>query len=108
MRMPGYFRILTKSQTQNSLQGSEEVGLVISLASCSDLGSSCAPPTSRLGSILYNGPYTPVLHEQPGRPYENFTLTVPEGFTPGTAQLASSRFHLIGVSSSFPKYQWLD
>ena len=40
-----------------------------------------------------------MLHEQPGRPYQNFTVTVPSlSSDTKTAQLAVARFHLIGVS----------
>ncbi|KAF9524266.1 hypothetical protein CPB83DRAFT_898020 [Crepidotus variabilis] len=85
----------------NSLQGSTEVGLVIALLQCRE--DPCPPPSSQLGNVLYNGQYNPVLHEQPGRPYQNFTVTVP-GFQAGDglnkAQLATARFHLIGAGPS--------
>ncbi|KIM40880.1 hypothetical protein M413DRAFT_445657 [Hebeloma cylindrosporum] len=85
----------------NSLQGSTEVGLVIGLVSCtSDPTGACPPTSSQLGTILFNGDYNPQLHEQPGRPYQNFTLTVPAQFTRGKAQVATARFHLIGAGPS--------
>lgn len=82
----------------NSIQGSVEVGMVIGLQSCSDLTRPCFPPSQAVGSVLYNGRYKPVLHEQPGRPYQNFTVTIPDlDYMVGRAQLSVSRFHLIGA-----------
>jgi hypothetical protein len=58
----------------------------------------CAPPNQQVGSVLYKGTYNPQLHEMPGRPYQNFTVTVPDvDYFVGRAQLSVSRFHLIGV-----------
>ncbi|KAF8157977.1 hypothetical protein B0H34DRAFT_656469 [Crassisporium funariophilum] len=85
----------------NSLQGSTEVGIVIGLQSCvTHPDGQCAPPNQSVGSVLFNGDYNPQLHEQPGRPYQNFTVTIPTGFPSGGVQLASARFHLVGVSTS--------
>ncbi|TFK34055.1 hypothetical protein BDQ12DRAFT_690315 [Crucibulum laeve] len=83
----------------NSIEGSTEVGLAIALLSCPDPAFPCAPPSAQLGSILYTGPFNPQLHEF-GRFYENFTVTVPGGMAKGTAQLSTSRFHLIGAGPS--------
>jgi len=86
---------------QNSLQGSTEVGLVIGLVSCtSDPTGVCPSADSQIGNILFNGDYDPQLHEQPGRPYQNFTVTVPAQFALGAAQVATARFQLIGVRLS--------
>ncbi|PPQ68377.1 hypothetical protein CVT24_004797 [Panaeolus cyanescens] len=99
---------LTRGQTftvqlvrPNSLQGSTEVGLIIGLAPCDLFGPTptCASPQSRIGSILFNGDYKPQFHEQPGRPYQNFTVKVPAEFPTGQAQLSTARFHLVGISN---------
>ncbi|KAF8881909.1 hypothetical protein BD779DRAFT_1385373, partial [Infundibulicybe gibba] len=81
----------------NSLQGSREIGLAIGLLSCTD--TPCTPPGQRVGTVLFAGPYTPVLHEMPGRPYQNFSVMLsPDVFVQkGTAQLNVNRFHLIGA-----------
>ncbi|KAF9465598.1 hypothetical protein BDZ94DRAFT_1214424 [Collybia nuda] len=86
----------------NSIQGSTEVGIVIGLQSCPVTNPyPCAPPNEQVGSILYNGKYNPQLHEMPGRPYQNFTVTVPDvDYFAGRAQLSVSRFHLIGAGPS--------
>ncbi|PPQ78749.1 hypothetical protein CVT25_010752 [Psilocybe cyanescens] len=79
-----------------------EVGLVIGLLSCpaDTHPAGCAPPDAELGSVLFNGNFKPTIHEIPGEPYENFTVTVPSGFPSGTAQLSTARFHLIGAGPS--------
>lgn len=52
-----------------------------------------------MGAVLFRGMYNPKLHEMPGRPYQNFTVTIPpEYFLQGRALLTVTRFHLIGVS----------
>ncbi|KAF8075234.1 hypothetical protein FPV67DRAFT_1446176 [Lyophyllum atratum] len=81
----------------NSIQGSIEVGIVIGLQSCpvSDPTRPCLPPSQAVGAVLFKGTFNPVLHEQPGRPYQNFTVTIPNFL--GKAQLSVSRFHLIGA-----------
>jgi len=85
----------------NSIQGSIEVGMVIGLQSCSDPTRPCYPPSQAVGSVLYNGRYNPVIHEQPGRPYQNFTVTIPTAdYFVGKAQLSVDRFHLIGAGPS--------
>jgi hypothetical protein len=83
---------------QNSIQGSQEAGLAIGLFSCPNQ-TPCKPPSEEMGFVLYDGPYDPQLHEMPGRPYQNITVTIPPAyFLSGRALLTTSRFHLIGVS----------
>ncbi|RDB18469.1 hypothetical protein Hypma_000294 [Hypsizygus marmoreus] len=86
----------------DSLQGSTEVGIVIGLQSCPITNPfPCAPPNEQVGTILYKGKYKPKLHEQPGRPYQNFTVTIPDAdYFVGRAQLSVVRFHLIGAGPS--------
>jgi len=47
-----------------------------------------------MGSILYQGPYTPY----PGTYYANYTVTVPEFFPAGKASLNAINFFMVGVS----------
>ena len=82
--------------SQNSLTGSEEVAIVIGLQSCSS--GPCMPPSSIMGTILYNGPFTPVYHEPYLAPYQNFTVEVPSSFETGTALIGVVHVTLIGVS----------
>ncbi|TEB28426.1 hypothetical protein FA13DRAFT_1815793 [Coprinellus micaceus] len=83
-----------------SHQGSREAGFVIALLPCYNNGV-CPPPTQELGRILYNGPYTPTLQDQPGRPYQNFEFTMPpaDEIQKGPAQLATVRLHLFGATA---------
>jgi len=91
-------RTVVQVTRPNSLQGSVEVGLVIGLQVCQS--GTCAPPNQQIGTVLFNGQYSPKLHEQPGRPYQNFTVTIPSSFPKGKAQLATARLHLIGAGPS--------
>ncbi|KXN85697.1 hypothetical protein AN958_10880 [Leucoagaricus sp. SymC.cos] len=81
----------------NSIMGSIEVGLVLSFQYCKASGT-CPNPTNELGSIMYVGKLDPDFHEIPGKPYENFTVTLPnfDFVPPGPAQIIENRFHLIG------------
>ncbi|EAU86327.1 hypothetical protein CC1G_08051 [Coprinopsis cinerea okayama7 len=82
-----------------SHQGSREAGFVIGLLPCTS--GSCPGPAVEVGRLLYNGPYTPQLHEQPGRPYQNFTFTMPpaDEMPKGFAQLSTIRLHLFGAAA---------
>jgi hypothetical protein len=51
-----------------------------------------------MGSILYQGPYTP----QPGNYYANYTVTVPQSFIAGPASLNVINFFMVGVSVFAP------
>ncbi|KAG6832763.1 hypothetical protein H0H87_000416 [Tephrocybe sp. NHM501043] len=92
-------QIVVQVVRPNSIQGSIEVGMVIGLQSCPVTNPyPCAPPQQQVGSVLFSGQFNPVLHEQPGRPYENFTVMIPDtDYFSGRAQLSVDRFHLIGV-----------
>ncbi|KAF9565780.1 hypothetical protein CPC08DRAFT_159089 [Agrocybe pediades] len=86
----------------NSIQGSTEVGMIIGLVSCAAEPNDgvCPPPEEQVGRVLFNGDFNPALHEIPGEPYQNFTVTVPNDFPLGLAQLSTGRFHLIGAGPS--------
>ncbi|KIK55995.1 hypothetical protein GYMLUDRAFT_62273 [Collybiopsis luxurians FD-317 M1] len=76
------------------IESAIEVGLAIGVVSC-----PCgADPESKMGYVLYAGPFNPQFHE-PGLPYQNFTLTLPTGLT-GSVQLNVLRFYLIGAGPS--------
>ncbi|THH26700.1 hypothetical protein EUX98_g7494 [Antrodiella citrinella] len=89
----------------NTLSPSQEVAVVIGLVSCSEapFNGNCASfdVSQIFGTILYNGPYTPTLHNGPSPDfidfYQNFTLTVPSWFTPGSASLNVAHVSLIGA-----------
>jgi len=91
-----------------SIEGSIEVGLVISFLSCTTFPNSlCLTPQQQLGSILYNGPYKPVLpNPNPYHlePHQNFTVQIPSGTSTGNGQLAVTNFELVGAGPS-PTYQ---
>ncbi|KAF8262822.1 hypothetical protein EI94DRAFT_1600410 [Lactarius quietus] len=83
----------------DSLTGSQEVAIVISMLQCPQ--NICPSPYDVLGEPLYIGPYNPQFppittpdHE----PQQNFTVQVPTYFQPGyTAQLSVCHLSLIGA-----------
>jgi hypothetical protein len=89
---------------QNSLSGSQEVGVVISLLSCPSAAYCAATNASdRLGSTLYLGPYAPAYHSSAplgAPPHQNFSVQVPTSMTAGLARLAVTHVSLIGVSDA--------
>jgi len=86
----------------NSLTGSIDVSVVISIASCAKL--PCASPSNVLGYTMYEGPYKPKYYQQYKPPHENFTVAVPLGFPKGCAQLNVAHFSLVGAGP----YPWLE
>jgi len=91
-----------------SVEGSVEVGLVISFLSCATFPNSlCLTPQQQLGSILYNGPYkpgSPNPNPYHLEPHQNFTVQIPPGTNTGNGQLAVTDFVLVGAGPS-PTYQ---
>ena len=89
--------------TQDTLTGSQEVSVAIGLLSCvgeAPAGTCDGIDTSlEIGTVLYAGPYTPQIRPGGDDLYQNFTVTVPEGFTTGPAALSVAHFFLDGVSS---------
>lgn len=93
---------LVNFNSQDTLSASTEVAVVIAINSCHN--TTCIPPADILGSILYNGPYSPKF--QPTAPaslppHQNFTVTIPAALPKGPAQLAVFHVSLIGVSLHF-------
>ncbi|PFH44668.1 hypothetical protein AMATHDRAFT_11224 [Amanita thiersii Skay4041] len=90
----------------NSLTGSQEIAVVIGLASCAK--SPCASPKDIMGRILYNGPFNPRYQDSMRKPpHDNFTLTIPENFAKGPAQLNVAHAALIGAGP-FPFLETLN
>ncbi|KAN0077999.1 hypothetical protein V8E55_010056 [Tylopilus felleus] len=87
--------LIVQVQRPNFLSSSEEVAIVIGLRSC--LNRPCIPPSSYMGTILYNGPFDPQYHEVYLQPYQNFTVQVPGSFTKGTALIGVAHVALIGA-----------
>lgn len=97
---------------QDTLTGSQEVSVAIGLLSC----AGRAPPgtcdgidfTEQIGTALYAGPYAPQLRPGGSDLFENFTVTVPEGFPSGAASLVVAHFSLVGVSQNrFSDMKWV-
>lgn len=98
---------------QDSLTGSTEVAIVISVAPCSSSNiESCPDPSGRLGSTLYSGSFDPEFPtSSPGStangyngPQQNYTVTIPSnGLTSGNLALLSVvHLSLVGVSYFLP------
>ncbi|KAJ7149667.1 hypothetical protein C8R46DRAFT_964200 [Mycena filopes] len=87
----------------NSLTPSTEVSVAIGLMAC---GSGiCPPPADVMGTILFQGPYTPQLVG--GHLTQNFTVAIPSSFSIGPAQLNVAHFALVGAGP-FPFLQTLN
>ncbi|KAJ3752123.1 hypothetical protein EV360DRAFT_55776 [Lentinula raphanica] len=81
----------------DTLTGSIEVAIVMGIWPCGSL--PCPGPSNILGTILYNGPFDPQFSVPSNSlpPHENFTVTIPEGFTKGQTQLGVMHVSLIGA-----------
>ncbi|GJE93123.1 hypothetical protein PsYK624_092820 [Phanerochaete sordida] len=84
---PGQW-ITVEVDKPNSLTGSAEVALVLSMARCPSAGCTdpSYDPAGALGDILYNGPYDPQYHAEAGigkPPHQNFSVPVPTSFAAG-------------------------
>ncbi|KAG9310838.1 hypothetical protein JVU11DRAFT_8691 [Chiua virens] len=72
------------------IENVDTVAVVIGLASCP--GGECYPSTEGMGDVLYQGPYTP----EPGQLYANYTVTIPQSVTAGTASLNVLNLYMAG------------
>ncbi|KAI0260653.1 hypothetical protein BC834DRAFT_533081 [Gloeopeniophorella convolvens] len=89
----------------NSLTGSQEVAIAISIVSCGN--GPCDSPSDRLGSVLYTGgfdPQYPTERTPQDVPQQNFTVTVPSGLASGTAQLTVTHLSLVGAGP-YPMFE---
>ncbi|CCM05439.1 uncharacterized protein FIBRA_07658 [Fibroporia radiculosa] len=83
----------------DSLTGSTEVGIAISLKSCASYPGGCAVVdiSQALGDILYTGLYDPEYRSGEWYPFQNFTVQVPSGFPSGQAALGVTQLALVGA-----------
>ncbi|EIM79421.1 uncharacterized protein STEHIDRAFT_126517 [Stereum hirsutum FP-91666 SS1] len=99
----------------DSLTGSTEVAIVISVAPCSSSNiESCPDPSGRLGSTLYSGSFDPEFPtSSPGStangyngPQQNYTVIIPSnGLTSGNLALLSVvHLSLVGAGP-YPLYE---
>jgi len=90
----------------DSLTGSTEVAIVISIVPCNADGS-CPDPSQRLGTTLYNGSYHPEFPTHPtplNAPEQNFTVTVPSSLAGDKALLSVVHLSLVGAGP-FPFFE---
>ncbi|KAJ3844914.1 hypothetical protein EV361DRAFT_944008 [Lentinula raphanica] len=82
----------------NSLTSTQEVAIVIGLASCGN--APCPNTTSKLGEILYQGSFNPQYSSPPGAlpPHQNYSLQVPASFAAGQAILGVAHLSLVGAA----------
>ncbi|KAI0357327.1 hypothetical protein OH77DRAFT_1422161 [Trametes cingulata] len=86
---------------------SQDVSVAIGLLSCADLTSSgtCdgVSTDNDIGTLLFAGPYAPASSPGHGAAFQNYTVTVPEGFASGPAALSVAHFFLL--SDNNPRVQ---
>ncbi|KIK81054.1 hypothetical protein PAXRUDRAFT_205440 [Paxillus rubicundulus Ve08.2h10] len=73
----------------------DEISVAIGLQSCPD--GSCNPTNEYLGTILYQGPYTPQPSGVGTNLFQNFTVTIPSSTPSGQAILGVANFYLDGT-----------
>ncbi|KAF8834789.1 hypothetical protein BDN67DRAFT_975749 [Paxillus ammoniavirescens] len=79
----------------DSLINFDEISVAIGLQSCPD--GSCNPTEEYLGTILYQGPYTPQPSGVGTNLFQNFTVTIPSSTSSGQAILGVANFYLDGT-----------
>ncbi|RDW56680.1 uncharacterized protein DSM5745_06170 [Aspergillus mulundensis] len=89
--------VIVQVTRPNSLTGSTELAVAIGLQSCPN--SECIEADETLGTVLYHGAFNPVYHEYYLPPYENFTVSVPEGVSKGKAVVGVAHVALVGASN---------
>lgn len=82
--------------TQNSIEGSVNVGLAIGINTCGKPHTTCEPASDGLFDVLYAGPFKPTLHSPKKPRYESFTVVIPK-LPKGPAQLNVAYAGLFGV-----------
>ncbi|VDB91970.1 unnamed protein product [Peniophora sp. CBMAI 1063] len=90
----------------DSLTGSTEVAIVISIEPCNADGT-CIDPAERLGTTLYNGPYNPQFPTTPtplDQPEQNFTVSIPDSLAGQKALLSVVHLSLVGAGP-FPLFE---
>ncbi|KAI0695760.1 hypothetical protein C8T65DRAFT_833018 [Cerioporus squamosus] len=85
----------------NSLTNSLEVSVGIGLITCNGRApqGTCDgfSTTEQFGTVLFAGPYNPVLAPGTGALVQNYTVTVPGDFQKGPAALSVAHFNLVGA-----------
>ncbi|KAF8844282.1 hypothetical protein BDN67DRAFT_978187 [Paxillus ammoniavirescens] len=79
------------------IENLETIGIAIGLQSCPN-GSGCSTADQGIGTILYTGPFNPLLGPEYYGPYQDFTVTIPSSTPAGQANLAAADFYLVGAS----------
>ncbi|KAH7889212.1 hypothetical protein F5I97DRAFT_485612 [Phlebopus sp. FC_14] len=72
----------------------DEISIAIGLQSCPT--GACSPTSGFLGTVLYQGPYTPQPSGVGDNLYENFTVEIPASTSSGQAILGVANFFLDG------------
>ncbi|KAI0712905.1 hypothetical protein C8Q72DRAFT_220600 [Fomitopsis betulina] len=98
--------ITVQVEKPNSLTGSTEVGIAISLKSCNGFTGGCdaVDISEVLGRTLLISQWAPTYHEGGWYPYFNFSVTIPAGFQSGDAILSATHLVLVGAGP-FPYTQ---
>lgn len=83
-----------------TLSSSQEVAIAIGFWPCNG-PCNRTDVTEVMGNLVYSGAYNPQLTSAGWKPpYQNFTVTVPSQFVPGSeVSLNVAHFSLIGVRS---------
>ncbi|KAH9925411.1 uncharacterized protein BXZ73DRAFT_103291 [Epithele typhae] len=86
-----------------TLTGSQDVAVAIGLLGCPNGVCAGLNASVSIGRTLFSGPYapTPVGHGRADLA-QNFTVQVPDNFSPGPALLSVAHFGLIIASGSEP------
>ncbi|KAK7444309.1 hypothetical protein VKT23_015321 [Stygiomarasmius scandens] len=84
----------------NTISSSEEVAVVIGIASCTTSDQGCLAPNLTMGSILYNGPFDPQIPSPTEPPSQNITVDIPSDIPKGETQLNFAHFFMVGASLS--------
>ncbi|KAH7910751.1 hypothetical protein BJ138DRAFT_1101588 [Hygrophoropsis aurantiaca] len=94
--------LIVQVERPNTLSGSEEVAVVIGIQSCAT--RACISPADFMGSILYNGKFSPQYYDPEDPPYQNITVQIPSSLANGTALIGVAHLTLIGAGL----YPWLE
>ncbi|KAJ5217015.1 hypothetical protein N7468_010023 [Penicillium chermesinum] len=92
---------IVQIQRPNTLTSSTEIGVAIGLSTLDE------PADEVFGTVLHTGPFEPKYHESRSPPYQNFTVTIPEGTKKGKAHLTIAHATLIGAGP-YPDLQTLN
>lgn len=83
-------------QLPNQLTPVEQVSVAVAYQACHN-DPCISTAEDAIGLLLYSGNYSPVYHEQNLPPYQNFTVQIPSGTTPGIGFIDVAHFYLLGA-----------